>query len=68
MPKKRANGEGDVCERRRWRMKRAKRSGAAPLAAPNGGRERQCGNRMKGGGFEYGKEETCKRGRESAQA
>ena len=27
MPKKRANGEGDVCERRRWRMKRAKRSG-----------------------------------------
>ena len=62
MPKKRANGEGDVCERRRWRMKRAKGVAAAPLAAPNGGRERQCGNRMKGGGcIEYGKEETCKR-------
>ena len=22
MPKKRANGEGDVCERRRWRIQR----------------------------------------------
>ena len=28
MPKKRANGEGDVCERRRWRKKRAKKSGS----------------------------------------
>ena len=28
MPKKRANGEGDVCERRRGRKKRAKRSGS----------------------------------------
>ena len=50
MPKKRANGEGNVCERRRWRMKRAKGVAAAPLAAPNGGRELQRGNRMKVGG------------------
>ena len=28
MPKKRANGEGDVCERRQRRKKRAKRSGS----------------------------------------
>lgn len=62
MPKKRANGEGNVCERRRWRMKRAKGVAAAPLAAPNGGRELQRGNRVKVGGcIEYGKEETCKR-------
>ena len=34
MPKKRANGEGDVCERRRWRMKRAKRSGSRAAGGP----------------------------------
>ena len=69
MPKKRANGEGNVCERRRWRMKRAKGVAAAPLAAPNGGRELQRGNRMKVGGcIEYGKEETCKRRRQHPQA
>ena len=28
MAKKRPDGEGDVCERRRWRMKRAIRSGS----------------------------------------
>ena len=34
MPKKRANGEGDVCERRQWRMKRAKRSGSRAAGGP----------------------------------
>ncbi len=34
MAKKRANGEGDVCERRQWRMKRAKRSGSRAAGGP----------------------------------
>ena len=34
MPKRRANGEGDVCERRLWRMKRAKRSGSRAVGGP----------------------------------
>ena len=43
MPKKRANGEGDVCERRLWRMKRAKRSGSRAAGGP----ERRPGAAMR---------------------
>ena len=47
MAKRRANGEGDVCERRLRRMQRAKRSGSRAVGGPSRkqARERQCGTR-----------------------